>query len=74
MQLIKGKYINENFEDVLQKDLPYCEYILSMKYVSKEFAEFKDWLQHHIYLRREQALSETIKKANEKWHVYDKKP
>ena len=42
--LLKGKYTGSTFEEVLDHDLNYCDFISKMKFVSKELKDFKDWL------------------------------
>lgn len=52
IQLV-GKYQGIPFEDILKKDLPYCEFMLNLKFVKKENQPLVDWLKEHIDARRE---------------------
>lgn len=42
--LLKGKYANSTFQEVLETDTAYCEFIVSCKYLKPDFQIFKDWL------------------------------
>lgn len=46
--LHKGKYYGYTFEDILKKDLNYCNFIMSLKYASADMKDFQDWLKVNI--------------------------
>lgn len=46
--LLKGKYLGSTFQDILEKDLNYCKFIVSLKFPSKDIKEFQDWLKVNI--------------------------
>lgn len=48
MKQLTGKYTGLEFEDILEKDLPYCEFMLSLHFVKKENEPFIDFLQANI--------------------------
>ena len=50
-----GKYAGHEFEDILQKDLPYCEFMLSLRFVKKENRDFVEWLKLNVQRKRDQA-------------------
>ena len=55
-----GKYSGLQFEDILQRDLPYCEFMLSLKYVKKENSDFVEWLKLNIQRKRDSVRQERI--------------
>lgn len=55
-----GKYSGYKYEDILQKDLPYCEFMLSLKYVKKENSEFVEWLKLNIQRKRDSVRDQRI--------------
>ena len=61
IQLV-GKYQGVPFEDILKKDLPYCEFMLSLKFVKKENQPLVDWLKVNIDAQREDVRLEKISK------------
>jgi Trm5-related predicted tRNA methylase len=46
--LLKGKYIGLTYKEILDKDINYCLFILSLRFVSNELKEFKEWLSLNI--------------------------
>lgn len=48
MKQLTGKYSGLEFEDILEKDLPYCEFMLSLKFVKAENEAFIEFLQANI--------------------------
>ncbi len=46
--LLKGKHNGSTYQHVLDNDLPYCEYLLTLKFVTKEFKPFIEWLNDNI--------------------------
>jgi len=57
-----GKYAGYEFEDILQMDLPYCEFMLSLKFVKKENQKLIDFLKENIEQRRRQAHDEAVQR------------
>lgn len=46
--LLHGKYSGYSFEDVLKKDLAYCTFMKSLKFVKPHFQSFIDFLDTHL--------------------------
>ena len=46
--ILKGKYLGSTFQEVLDKDLNYCRFILALKFPSVEMKEFQDFLKDNI--------------------------
>jgi hypothetical protein len=42
--LLKGKYSGSTFEEILNKDLNYCLFLIDIKYPSEEIKTFVNWL------------------------------
>lgn len=55
-----GKYAGLEFEDILLRDLPYCEFMLTLKFVKPENVALVKYLTEHIVARREKYLAEKI--------------
>jgi len=51
--LTHGKYLNHTFEEVLSKDLPYCQFMASLKFVKPHFKEFVDFLKVNLPIAEE---------------------
>lgn len=63
-RLPTGRYMNHTFVETLDKDLPYCEFILSMKHVSKNFLPFQEWLKTNIQSKRNAEIESKIAKLS----------
>lgn len=46
--LLHGKYSGCTYEEVLKKDLAYCQFMLLLKFVKPHFQEFVDWLKVNV--------------------------
>ena len=46
--LLHGKYANHTFDEVLVKDLAYCQFMSELKFVKPHFKEFIDWLKVNL--------------------------
>ena len=57
-----GKYSGQQFEDILERDLPYCEFMLSLKFVKKENKDLVEWLKINVPLKQEMLKKEKISK------------
>lgn len=46
--LLQGKYSGYTFEDVLAKDLPYCNFMKTLKFVKPYYKDFIDFLELNL--------------------------
>lgn len=46
--LLHGKYSGFTFEEILKKDLPYCNFMKSLKFVKPHFQAFIDFLDINL--------------------------
>lgn len=46
--LLHGKHAGHTFTEILAKDLPYCEFMLSLKFVKPHFVDFVEFLKGNV--------------------------
>lgn len=62
--LLKGKYSGSSFQDIIDKDLNYCKFIESLKFASKEFKEFQDWLVLALPIAIEKHIAKELERIH----------
>lgn len=67
--MLRGKYLGFTFEEVMERDLPYCEFIYSLKFVKEDFKDFQNWLKIHIKDARKKKLDGTMERIQKSMNM-----
>ena len=55
-----GKYAGFTFEEIIRQDLPYCQFMLTLKFVKPHFKEFIDFLKVNVPFYESAALQKRV--------------
>lgn len=65
--LLKGKHSGSKFEDILEHDFPYCQFIVSLKHISKDFQEFRDFLDANLVVKIDKIKQEELARLSKRF-------
>lgn len=64
--LLVGKYAGFSFSEILKKDLPYCQFMKSLKFTKPSYQQFIEFLNQNLDTAIEEKKLESIAKIMKK--------